>query len=63
MKEKTIPVIYIVDDDNSVRRAMKRLIRSVGMDALSFASAEEFLNGDYEVQNTCLLSDIKMTGN
>jgi FixJ family two-component response regulator len=62
MQKKKNPIIYIVDDDDSIRRALKRLIRSAGMDALSYASAEEFLNCGYEVGNTCLLADIKMTG-
>jgi FixJ family two-component response regulator len=62
MQNKQKHIIYIVDDDDSVRRALKRLIHSAGMEALSFESAEEFLNCDYEDQNTCLLADIKMTG-
>lgn len=36
-------VIYIVDDDESVRKSLARLMRSVGYDAETFASAEEFL--------------------
>lgn len=56
------PVIYIVDDDESVRRALGRLIRSSGMETRTFASADEFLNYGYEKQNACLLIDIKMPG-
>ncbi len=37
------PVIYIVDDDASVRKSLARLMKSVGYDAETFASAEEFL--------------------
>ena len=37
------PLIYIVDDDISVRRALKRLISSVGMDVRTFTSTHEFL--------------------
>ena len=37
------PVVYIVDDDESVRKSLARLMRSAGYDAETFASAEEFL--------------------
>ena len=56
------PVIYIVDDDDSVRRAMQRLIRSAGMEVRAFASAEEFLDFECIDQNACLIVDIKMQG-
>jgi len=49
MAKQTKPVVYIVDDDPSIRRAMKRLIRSTGMDVQVFSSAQEFL--DYKYQN------------
>lgn len=39
----TKPVVFIVDDDLSVRRSLERLIRSVGLAAKSFASAVQFL--------------------
>ncbi len=43
-KNKVIgPIVYIVDDDASVRKSLTRLMRSVGYDAETFASAEEFL--------------------
>jgi len=60
--EKMKPVIYIVDDDESVRRAMKRFIRSAGMEAQTFASAHEFLDFELRKHNTCLVVDVKMTG-
>ena len=37
-------LVFIVDDDESVRRSMKRLLRSAGFEAETFASAEEFLD-------------------
>ncbi len=54
--------IYIVDDDDSVRRAMKRLIRSAGMEARTFASAQEFLDLQSVNQNACMIIDIKLQG-
>jgi FixJ family two-component response regulator len=57
--------VYIVDDDDSIRRALKRLLRSVGYHALTFESAEEFLVFSSEPGKGCLVLDIhlpKMTG-
>ena len=56
------PNIYIVDDDTSVLRAIKRLIRSANMVPHTFASALEFLDFDYEKQNVCLIVNIRMPG-
>jgi FixJ family two-component response regulator len=56
------PVIYIVDDDMSVRRALKRLIRSVGMDVRTFASAHEFLDFKYRSHAACMILDVKLQG-
>ena len=54
--------IYIVDDDYSVRRAMKRLIRSAGMQVRTFASAREFLDFEGINQNACMIVDIMLQG-
>jgi two-component system response regulator FixJ len=53
-------IIYIVDDEVSMCRAMKRLILSMGMDVKTFSSGLEFLESDYKEQNACLIVDIKM---
>ena len=62
MDKQINPVIYIVDDDTSVRRAMKRLIRSTGMEIWTFASAQEFLAFKYRKHNVCMIVDIKLHG-
>jgi FixJ family two-component response regulator len=54
------PIVYVVDDDVLVRRAIKRLIRSAGLEAESFASAEEFLDCGFRDEQTCLIADVKM---
>ncbi len=54
--------IYIVDDDESVRRALKRLFKSVGLGAETFASAVEFLITHHPVSHSCLVLDVKMPG-
>lgn len=55
-----VPMVYVVDDDASVRRAMERLIKSVGLGIRTFASAREFL--DFERPNvpSCVLLDVRM---
>jgi FixJ family two-component response regulator len=52
--------VYVVDDDPSVRKAIERLLRSTGYDAMAFASAPEFLNFTCPDTPGCLILDIKM---
>ena len=56
------PRVSIVDDDESVREAIKSLLRSIGFGADAFASAEEFLNSDYQHNAECLIVDVRMPG-
>ena len=59
---KLDPVVCIVDDDESVRKALSRLIESLGMRAEAFASPEDFLSRAVEEQIACLLFDIQLPG-
>jgi FixJ family two-component response regulator len=54
------PVIYVVDDDPSMRKALERLLRSAGHDAKAFGSALEFLDFNHPDTPGCLILDIKM---
>ena len=56
------PQISIVDDDDSVREALKSLIDSVGFRVEAFASGEEFLNRPDISQTDCLITDVRMPG-
>lgn len=56
------PRVSIVDDDESVREAINSLLRSVGLQAQVFASAEEFLNSGYQHHADCLILDVRMPG-
>ncbi len=58
--EEIKPIVYIVDDDVLVRRATQRLIRSVGLDAWTFATAGEFLDYGFRDQHACLITDVRM---
>ena len=55
-------LIAIVDDDDSMRSALEGLLKSVGLPAQAFASAEEFLNSGQQHHTTCLIADIRMPG-
>jgi FixJ family two-component response regulator len=57
-----LPLISIVDDDESFRRAITRLITSLGYAAAAFGSAEEFLKSGRLDDTTCLISDVQMPG-
>jgi len=62
LKLSKVPVIAIVDDDDSFRRATMSFVRSLGYAALQFASAEAFLNSDQLDDADCLISDVQMPG-
>jgi FixJ family two-component response regulator len=54
--------VYVVDDDESIRRALKRLLRSVGHHAVTFESAEAFMDSAPEGGEGCLVLDIRLPG-
>ena len=55
-------MISIIDDDRSVREAVKSLIRSLGYEAVTFASAEEYLGADDAHDSECIITDVQMPG-
>jgi FixJ family two-component response regulator len=57
-----VPVISIVDDNQSVREAIESLVRSLGYDAVTFCSAEEFIGSGHVKITACLITDIQMPG-
>ena len=57
-----VPLVLIVDDDVSVRRSTARLLRSSGMRAESFASAQHLLDSENTVEADCLIIDVRMPG-
>jgi FixJ family two-component response regulator len=60
---KTLPPqVFIVDDDEAVRSSLRMLIRSVGLQAQAFATAQEFLRLYDARQPGCLLLDVRMPG-
>jgi FixJ family two-component response regulator len=59
---KTKPLISVVDDDESMREAIRGLMKSLGYMAETFASAEEFLNSCGARRTACLITDVQMPG-
>jgi FixJ family two-component response regulator len=55
-------VVFVVDDDASVREAMHRLFRSVGLQVAVFASAAEFLQSKLTDAPCCLVLDVRLPG-
>jgi len=54
--------VFVVDDDAAIRRALERLIRSVGLDVETFASADEFLQREPPGGPACIVTDVRMPG-
>lgn len=55
-------MISIVDDDASVREATESLVRSLGYDAATFSSAEEYLRSNRVRGSSCVITDLHMCG-
>jgi FixJ family two-component response regulator len=54
--------VYVVDDDAALGRSLSRLIRSVGLDAITFPSAQAFLDHPRSTGAACLVLDVRMPG-
>jgi FixJ family two-component response regulator len=57
-ESQVIPIVYIVDDDISVRESLEVLIRRAGWQPITFASAREFLAHPPECSPSCLILDV-----
>jgi FixJ family two-component response regulator len=62
LRNKAAATVIVVDDDASVRRALRRQLQGLGFIVLDFQSAEELLSGDLPTGNACLLLDVYMPG-
>ena len=55
-------MVAIVDDDDLMRTALQGLLKSAGLLAQAFASADEFLRSGHQHDTACLITDIRMPG-
>ncbi len=56
------PVVYVLDDDPSVCKAIRRLVRSAGLDCQAFTAAEDFFAIPVLHRPCCLILDVRMPG-
>jgi FixJ family two-component response regulator len=60
--QRNTKLVAIVDDDESMRGALHGLLKAVGLPAIAFGSAEEFLKSGQQFETACLIADIRMPG-
>jgi FixJ family two-component response regulator len=56
------PVVFVVDDDISIREALANLFRSVGLNVKTFATAQEFLSSPRQDVSGCVVLDVRLPG-
>jgi FixJ family two-component response regulator len=61
-RRRNSKMVAVVDDDESFRGALQRLLKSAGFPVRSFASAEDFLKSGKQHETGCLIADISMPG-
>ena len=62
MTSNVAEMVFVIDDDESIREALKSLIRSVGLSVETFASAHDFLESSRPDVPSCLILDVRMPG-
>ena len=62
MMDESQAIVFVVDDDQSVREALDSLFRSTGLKVQLFASAQEFMQSDKPDRASCLVLDVRMPG-
>ena len=61
-RERKEKIVAVIEDDESYRVAVQRLLKSAGLSVQSFGSAEAFLNSGRQHETGCLITDIRMPG-
>jgi FixJ family two-component response regulator len=61
-REVTGKMVAVIDDDESYRVAVQRLLKTADLSVQSFGSAEAFLNSGQQHETRCLIADIRMPG-
>jgi FixJ family two-component response regulator len=61
-EQRRAKMVAVVEDDESYRVALQRLLTSAGFQVRSFASAEDFLDSGQQHETACLIADIRMPG-
>lgn len=56
------PIVYVIDDDGTIRSALRRLLLSLNLNPRLFASAKEFMSAAFSDVPSCIVSDIRLPG-
>jgi|SoiMetStandDraft_2_1073263.scaffolds.fasta_scaffold225484_1 RNA polymerase sigma factor (sigma-70 family) len=56
------PIVFVIDDDESMRRALERLLRSDGLHVETFSAASEFIGRQLPDRPACIVLDLRMPG-
>ena len=56
------PFVFVIDDDSSIRQSLSNLIRSAGLNVVTFGSAQEFLTRERPNSPGCLVLDVQLPG-
>ena len=62
MTTSSSPIVFIVDDDENMRLAMRRILKTVSLRAELFATAQEFLQRNTPDGPSCLVLDVRLPG-
>ena len=62
VRERVTKLVAVVEDDESYRLAIQRLLKSAGLSVQTFACAEDFLDSGWQWETGCLIADIRMPG-
>ena len=62
MMSEAVATVFVIDDDVSMREALKNLLRSVGLEVATFGSAQEFLSSHRSGAPGCLILDVRLPG-
>lgn len=57
-----VPIVYVIDDDQAMIESLTWIIESIGLEAKSYSSAQEFLDNFNPQQHSCILLDVRMPG-
>jgi FixJ family two-component response regulator len=64
MGDETKAIVFVIDDDDAIRRSLERLVRTVGLEVVTFESAREFLDLEHGPPDgpACLVLDVRLPG-
>ncbi len=62
MSDNSKIMVYLIDDDDSIRQAIDMLLQSANMNVQAFSKGEQFLQTNPQRNGSCIISDLKMKG-